>query len=249
MPCAPAAIAPPNTTPDTAQPHHRNVSIQPNPRFSELQSTVAKQHKQLTQVSAYNPRARHPQISVKRNTLKWHQAESIMATTPSLLSITEYLGTSYHPDVDFVEGEIKERNVGEYEHSKIQSLLVFLFTLNEKQWGTNALVEQRIRVNPNRARVCDLVILRKDAPRESVITTPPLLCIEILSPEDRLPRAKEVLADYLTMGVENLWLIDPLRRAAFTYNAAGLHEADPTALIIPNTPIHLDLTEAFAALD
>lgn len=172
-----------------------------------------------------------------------------MATTPSLLSITEYLHTSYHPDVDFLEGEIKERNVGEYEHSKIQSLLVFMFTLNQKQWKTNAVVEQRIRVSPTRARVCDVVVLHADAPRESVITTPPLLCIEILSPEDRLARAKEVFADFLAMGVENLWLIDPLRRAAFTYNANGLHEADPTHLTIPNTPIHLDLTEAFSALD
>ena len=38
-------------------------------------------------------------------------------------------------------------------------------------------------------------------------------------------------------------------RAAFTFDASGLHEADPTSLTVPNTPIHLDLTEAFAAID
>ncbi len=47
------------------------------------------------------------------------------------------------------------------------------------------------------------------------------------------------------MGVTNIWLIDPLRRAAFTFDATGLHEADPTRLTVPGTPIHLDLTEAF----
>ncbi len=36
-----------------------------------------------------------------------------MATTSALLSIDHYLRTSYHPDVDFVDGEIEERNVGE----------------------------------------------------------------------------------------------------------------------------------------
>jgi hypothetical protein len=51
------------------------------------------------------------------------------------------------------------------------------------------------------------------------------------------------------MGVENIWLIDPTRRTAYTFDATGLHLADPTNLTVPGTPIHLDLTEAFAALD
>jgi Uma2 family endonuclease len=70
-----------------------------------------------------------------------------------------------------------------------------------------------------------------------------------MSPDDRLFRAKLVLADYLAMGVENIWLIDPQRRAAYTFDAAGLHETDTTNLVVPGTPIKVDLTEAFAALD
>jgi Uma2 family endonuclease len=91
--------------------------------------------------------------------------------------------------------------------------------------------------------------MRIDAPREEVITVPPLICVEVLSPDDRIYRAKFVLADYLNMGVQNIWLIDPLRRAAYTFDAKGLHEADPTNLTVPNSEIRLDLTEAFAAID
>jgi Uma2 family endonuclease len=43
-----------------------------------------------------------------------------------------------------------------------------------------------------------------------------------MSPEDRLPRAKEVLADYFALGVPNIWIIDPIRRSAFTGDASGL---------------------------
>lgn len=172
-----------------------------------------------------------------------------MATSPVLVSLEQYLHTSYHPDADYVDGEIEERNLGEYEHGKIQTLIAVLFTLNEKSWKTNTVVEQRIRVNSNRVRVCDIVVLRADAPRESVTVTPPLLCIEIMSPEDRIPRAQVVLNDYRLMGVENIWLIDPMRRVAHTFDSAGLHEADSTNLRIPGTAIHLDLTDAFAALD
>jgi Uma2 family endonuclease len=172
-----------------------------------------------------------------------------MATTPALLSIDEYLRTTYKPDVDFVDGEIEERNVGTYDHAKIQLLIASLFVINDELWQTDAVVEQRIRVSATRVRICDVAILRADAPYEPVTATPPLICIEILSPEDRLACAQVVLGDYLAMGVPNLWLIDPVRRIAYTFDATGLHIADAASLTVPNTPIHLDLTAFFARLD
>jgi Uma2 family endonuclease len=98
-------------------------------------------------------------------------------------------------------------------------------------------------------RIADVAILRANAPREKVSLTPPLICIEILSPEDRLSRAKLVLADYLAMGVPHIWLIDPIRRAAFTFDERGLLEVDPHNLAVPGTAIRLDLSEAFSAID
>ena len=172
-----------------------------------------------------------------------------MATSSSLLSLAQYLKTSYSPDVDFVEGELWERNLGEYEHARLQWLIGAFFAGQERAWSIRGVTEQRIQVSPNRVRICDLALLRFDAPREKITTTPPLVCIEILSPEDRLSRTRLVLADYLAMGVENIWLIDPIYRAAWTFHATGLKEADPTNLSVPNTPVHLDLTEALAALD
>jgi len=131
-----------------------------------------------------------------------------MATAPPLLSIQQYLHTSYSPDVHFVDGEIQERNVGEYEHARIQAILSAVFIQNEKDWQIKTVVEQRIRVSVGRVRICDIAALRADAPREAVTQTPPLICIEVLSPEDRLARAELVLADYLSMGVSNIWLVD-----------------------------------------
>jgi Uma2 family endonuclease len=172
-----------------------------------------------------------------------------MATSPVLLSIEEYLHTSYKPDVHFVDGEIEERNVGEYDHGKIQTLFAVLFDNHEDEWGTDVIVEQRIRIGSSRVRICDVAVLEAGAPREQVTATPPLLCIEVLSPKDRLPRAELVLADYFAMGVPNIWLIDPYKRLAYTFGPTGLHPADPTNLTVPGTPIHIDLTALFAKLD
>jgi Uma2 family endonuclease len=171
-----------------------------------------------------------------------------MATATALLSIDEYLHTSYKPDADFVDGEIVERNLGEFEHSTLETAVGSIFWTNRKIWNIHPVTEQRIQVSARKVRIADIAVLRGDAPREKVTVTPPLICIEILSPEDRMSRAKLVLADYLAMGVPNIWLIDPIYQAAFVFDASGLREADPCNLTVPETPIKVDLTEAFAAI-
>ncbi|HWF07354.1 MAG TPA: Uma2 family endonuclease [Bryobacteraceae bacterium] len=50
--------------------------------------------------------------------------------------------------------------------------------------------------------------LRKNAPDEQIIRTPPVLCIEILSREDRIDRYEDRVNDYFEMGVSACWIID-----------------------------------------
>lgn len=168
---------------------------------------------------------------------------------PALLSLEEYLHTSYHPDCDFVDGHIEERNLGEREHARLQALLTFWAMTHEKQWNVYALIEQRIRVASTRVRIADLCLVSRDAPKEQVTVTPPLLCVEILSPEDRLYRAVRVMEDYAQMGVLNLWLLDPLDRVAYIYTSKGRVQITEGQLTIPGTPIHVDLQNLFASLD
>jgi Uma2 family endonuclease len=67
-----------------------------------------------------------------------------MATSPALISLEEYLRTSYHPDADYVDGEIEERNLGEYEHARLQYVLAGIFGKNEREWNVRGLtVEKR----------------------------------------------------------------------------------------------------------
>ncbi len=172
-----------------------------------------------------------------------------MATTPQLLSIEQYLHSSYHPDADFVDGEIEIRHMGERTHNFIQGFLFSLINANTALWHVEAVIEQRIRIDSNRVRVCDVTAISTDAPFEEVVTVPPVLCIEVMSSEDRLPRAQLVLADYFAMGIPNIWLIDPIRRGAYSFGTDGLSSADPANLTVRGTKIHIDLTEAFGQLD
>jgi Uma2 family endonuclease len=172
-----------------------------------------------------------------------------MATATQLIPIEEYLRTSYHPDCDYVDGEIQERNLGEFEHGRLQALLTMWFGNNEKQWNVRVVTELRTRVASTKVRIPDVCLISRDAPREQVPVTPPVLCIEILSPEDRLTRVVKRMDDFLAMGVQNLWIISPQDRTAWTYSAKGLLKLTTDRLTIQNTPIYVDLPTLFASLD
>jgi Uma2 family endonuclease len=174
-----------------------------------------------------------------------------VASSPRIANPLEvYLHTTYRPDCDYVDGEILERNVGEGEHSFVQGFLVALFWQHQREWNVVVYPEQRIQVSPTRYRIPDLCVVSDQAPFESVVTRPPLLCIEILSSEDRWPRITERLEDYRAMGVPNLWVIDPLESKAWVWsrNKAASDWQESHVLTVPETSIRVDAAAIFAEL-
>ena len=141
--------------------------------------------------------------------------------TGALVSINEYLSTSYDPDCDYVDGVIEERNLGENDHAGLQSETYFRLRSRSIEWGIRAVVEQRVQVSPTRFRVPDICVVLGGRPKEQIFTTPPFICIEILSPEDRLSRVQERMNDYLHFGVPYMWLLDPETQKAYRWTAEG----------------------------
>ena len=96
-----------------------------------------------------------------------------MATATQPIMIDEYLQTSYEPDCDFVDGEVQERNLGEFDHGKMQIALGIWFGTHEKGWNIHTISEMRIRVAPTRVRIADICLLSRSEPVEQVATRPP----------------------------------------------------------------------------
>ena len=142
----------------------------------------------------------------------------------TLISIAEYLSTSYSPDCDYVDGVLVERNVGERDHSSVQGLLVGYLVNRRKEWRIHVFPEQRVQIKPNRFRVPDVCVMAGAEPEEQILTTPPVVCIEILSKDDRWSQMQEKIDDYLSFGVRHVWVIDPRSRKAYEFTVAGMHE-------------------------
>ncbi len=170
-----------------------------------------------------------------------------MALTTGV-SVQEYLTSMYEPDCDYVDGEVVERNVGEYDHSSIQVLLIALLLDAARQQSIRVKSELRMRVSSTRYRIPDVLVMLKSQRVEPVLTEPPFLCIEIVSPEDRMSRITERVRDYLTFGVQYVWVIDPQTRTAWQHTAQGSAEVRDT-LMTEKPDLAISLADLFARLD
>ena len=163
----------------------------------------------------------------------------------TLISVEEYLASSFRPDCDYVDGHIEERNLGELNHSRIQGRLVVFLARYEGTLGIEVLPEVRVQVKLRRFRIPDVCVVLGD-PEEQVLTKPPFLCIEILSPEDRMTRVEERINDYLAMGVPYVWVLDPqTKRAFFATSTEGLREVTGGVLRTEDPALEVPLAEIF----
>jgi Uma2 family endonuclease len=161
----------------------------------------------------------------------------------TVVPLSEYLNTSYRPDCDYLEGELLERNVGEWDHARLQGLLVRYLSNREKECGILVVPEQRVQVKARRFRVPDITVVAGPRPAGGIITEPPFLCIEILSPDDRFTEMRERVGDYLDFGVRNVWVIDPRTKLANVYTGDGVHEVKDGVLSTKDPDILVSLSE------
>jgi Uma2 family endonuclease len=145
-------------------------------------------------------------------------------TVGSLVPVSEYLNTSYRPDCDYVDGELRERNLGEFEHSSTQRNIIMWLVVNYPGVAERVLPEQRVQVRADRYRIPDVCITNVAAPAERITKTPPALCIEILSREDRMSDILDRIDDYFQMGVPVCWIVDPFRQRGWIATPGQLSE-------------------------
>lgn len=163
--------------------------------------------------------------------------------TGSLVSVHEYLSTSYRPDCDYVDGVVLERNLGEYDHARLQMAVSAFYYLRRKEWGIRVVPEQRVQVSTTRFRVPDVCVVLGE-PGEQIFRSPPFICIEVLSKDDRLSEMRERVQDYLTFGVPYIWILDPATRQAWRCIPEGTQEVSELRTENPETVVPLvDLFE------
>jgi len=154
----------------------------------------------------------------------------------------EYLHTSF-PDVDreYREGELVERTLPDYLHGRTQLLLGVFFEGLRSRLSVYACSETRMKLREDLYLMPDIAVFWPSAPA-LLPNTPPLVAIEVLSPDDRLTAVREKLQEYRAWGVSHVWLVDPHSRRLYACDT-GLTEV--TSFAIPELSVTLGASEIF----
>jgi len=168
--------------------------------------------------------------------------------TSSAVPVEEYLHTTYHPDMEYLEGQLVERHVGEYFHSFLQSLIVGLLLSRRRERRFRVFTEQRVQVSDRpRYRIPDICV--KALPHAiTPILLKPDLAIEVVSPDDEAADMLAKIGDYLAAGIPHIWVVDPYQRTLVEADQAGIRQP-PTSML--STPLvgEIDFASLFAQLD
>ena len=164
-----------------------------------------------------------------------------------LMDVREYLRSSFDgADCEYLDGEVVERNMGELPHSTAQKILLILLSQMEARLGVQVFPEIRLQIHPDRYRVADIAAWRVGHIGDRIPTVPPFLAIEILSPEDRLVRIQPKIQEYLSIGVEWIWLIDPDEKKAICYSRNNPVGVACDVLRTENPAIEIPLEKVFS---
>ena len=133
--------------------------------------------------------------------------------------------------------------MGELDHALAQARITAFFFNLYKESGLLPIPELRMRLRPGKYRIPDVLVTR-GKPDEQILTKPPLLCIEILSPEDRLSRVNARVQEYLDFGVAVVWVVDPIDKTVWIYRKTGMEQAHGSVKL-DGTDIEVPFSEIF----
>jgi Uma2 family endonuclease len=166
--------------------------------------------------------------------------------TSTIVPLEEYLHTSYEPECEWIDGVLKEKTMPDGYHAYFEMRLVDLLR-RDPTWSLRGLPELRIRMSARRFRVPDVAVIPADVPFLPLPKVTPLICIEVLSPDDREIDLIEKIEDYVAMGVPAIWIVDPRKRTLAMADANGIHQVEE--LTLQGTNVRLTAAEIFAELD
>ena len=158
----------------------------------------------------------------------------------------EYLRTSYEPNCEYIDGVLVPKAMGTRKHAKLQIRIAMLIEMAFPSY--EVMPELTVRISDTEYLIPDLAVDRRDRPRDPYPLSPVHLCIEILSPDDRLSAVLKKCETYHAWGTPHTWVFDPVTRRAWQYSRGTRAVEIEASGELTAGDIHLRLTDIFAVL-
>lgn len=165
-------------------------------------------------------------------------------STAVFVPIEEYLNTSYEPLCEYVDGQLIQKPMPTWQHGILQiwigSQIMKLFP------RFIAGGDVRAHLRSTEFRLPDILVDLRENVNSSYAEQPGYLCVEILSPDDRLGAMFQKCERYHDWGVPYCWIIDPQKRKVWTYPLGG--EPAEVTDVLRAGEIVLSIAEIFSIL-
>jgi Uma2 family endonuclease len=166
--------------------------------------------------------------------------------TAALVSVEEYLATPYKPACDYVDGVLYQKSMPTRKHGSIQIGLGQFINIGFPSF--NASSEVNVRIRTGKYLVPDLIVQDRSHMQDPYPSEPVHLCVEILSPEDRLSLVIAKCEDYHDWGVETVWIVDPEYPRAWEFRKGQWLVEVPLTGSLTAPGISISLAELFSVL-
>ena len=163
-----------------------------------------------------------------------------------MVSVEEYLSTNYKPACEYIDGVLRQKPMPTWNHGLLQFRLAMLVTRNFPLFA--AASEVTVQIRPGKYLIPDLIVQRRDHIHSPYPTAPVHLCVEILSPDDRISEVFANCEDYLAWGVAATWIIDPEPKRAWEFRGGQRPAEVPPAGSLTAEVISIPLAGVFSEL-
>ncbi len=148
-----------------------------------------------------------------------------------------------------IDGQLVERNVGSGTHSDCTYQIASLLKTIAARKNARVRLEWSL-AHGDEWMTPDVMLsfpgeIREDA--RGYLIAPAFLCIEILSPSDRLPDLFRKCSRYYAWGVPHCWIIDPQTKACFEYHGGSDFILADEQSALTAGDIRLSISEILAA--
>ena len=128
---------------------------------------------------------------------------------------------------ELIDGKVVRMTPTGAEHGRIEIALGLNIERHVSEqnlgWVVGGEVGLYTARDPDRVRGADLVVLSRratpDGPPKGFLEVAPELVVEIMSPSDTWQAVQEKLEEYLAIGVEQVWIVEPDNRSLSVYTA------------------------------
>ena len=141
--------------------------------------------------------------------------------TKALITSEHYLATHFEREPELVRGELVERPLPDFPHGNVQLELGSRLMALQPSYPVFTGVEVRLRLAADLYRIPDISMWEGAEP-EKLPSSPPLLAVEVVSPDDRVNDLLQKLEQYRVWGVRHIWLVEPELKQIHVYENGSL---------------------------